>query len=176
MWQRPGGQIALTSWTPSGFIGDRFKVTGRHVSPLPGLPSPLLASRRPRRSAHWHPATRHCLPRPPEGRWRCLQPDIGDRRLRMTALAIWRNSATGYDRKPSLRVIERTTSLLPDQRAHLLSLPAPVEPSLRRIRIHLRPDLLSAWSDSTRSRQLRHGRHPRMQNIRPSGRKRECHG
>jgi SAM-dependent methyltransferase len=39
---RPGGQIALASWTPSGFIGELFKVTGRHVSPPAGLPSPLL--------------------------------------------------------------------------------------------------------------------------------------
>jgi Methyltransferase domain len=39
---RPGGQIALASWTPPGFICELFKVTGRHVSPPADLPSPLL--------------------------------------------------------------------------------------------------------------------------------------
>jgi SAM-dependent methyltransferase len=39
---RLGGQIALASWTPSGFAGELFKVTGRHVAPPTGVPSPLL--------------------------------------------------------------------------------------------------------------------------------------
>jgi SAM-dependent methyltransferase len=39
---RPGGQIALANWTPGGFVGEIFKVTGSHVPPPPGLPSPLL--------------------------------------------------------------------------------------------------------------------------------------
>jgi len=39
---RPGGQLALASWTPSGFVGEIFNVTGRHVSPPAGVPSPLL--------------------------------------------------------------------------------------------------------------------------------------
>ncbi len=30
---RPGGQIAMANWTPTGFIGQVFKVTGQHVSP-----------------------------------------------------------------------------------------------------------------------------------------------
>jgi SAM-dependent methyltransferase len=38
---RPGGTIALASWTPSGFIGEMFQVVGRHVSPPAGLRSPL---------------------------------------------------------------------------------------------------------------------------------------
>jgi SAM-dependent methyltransferase len=39
---RPGGEIAMASWTPTGFIGELFKATGKHVVPPPGVPSPLL--------------------------------------------------------------------------------------------------------------------------------------
>jgi ubiquinone/menaquinone biosynthesis C-methylase UbiE len=39
---RAGGRIALASWTPSGFLGEVFRVTGRHVPPPAGVPSPLL--------------------------------------------------------------------------------------------------------------------------------------
>jgi ubiquinone/menaquinone biosynthesis C-methylase UbiE len=39
---RPGGRIAMANWTPTGFIGQLFKVTGKHVSPSPGVPFPLL--------------------------------------------------------------------------------------------------------------------------------------
>ncbi len=53
---RPGGTIALASWTPDGFLGDVFRTTGKHVSPPAGMPSPLLwgdeASVRERLSAY----------------------------------------------------------------------------------------------------------------------------
>lgn len=39
---RPGGQIAMANWTPSGFVGQLFKVTGKHVAAPAGVPSPLL--------------------------------------------------------------------------------------------------------------------------------------
>ena len=39
---RPGGTIALASWTPGGFIGELFKVIARHVPPPAGVPSPML--------------------------------------------------------------------------------------------------------------------------------------
>lgn len=40
---RPGGLIAMANWTREGFIGEMFKVFGRHLSPpLPGTVSPLL--------------------------------------------------------------------------------------------------------------------------------------
>ena len=39
---RPGGVIAMANWTPSGFIGQMFKTTGKHVQPPVGMPSPLL--------------------------------------------------------------------------------------------------------------------------------------
>lgn len=39
---RPGGRIGLASWTPDGFVGQLFKVVGRHVPPNPALRSPVL--------------------------------------------------------------------------------------------------------------------------------------
>jgi ubiquinone/menaquinone biosynthesis C-methylase UbiE len=38
---RAGGTIAMANWTPSGFIGQMFKLTGKHVPP-PNMPSPVL--------------------------------------------------------------------------------------------------------------------------------------
>jgi SAM-dependent methyltransferase len=38
---RPGGRIAMANWTPEGFIGQMFKITGKHVPPPPNMPSPL---------------------------------------------------------------------------------------------------------------------------------------
>jgi hypothetical protein len=37
---RPGGKIGLANWTPEGFIGQLFKVVGKHVAPPPGVQSP----------------------------------------------------------------------------------------------------------------------------------------
>lgn len=39
---RPGGRIGLANWTPEGFIGQLFKVLGRHVPPPAGLQPPSL--------------------------------------------------------------------------------------------------------------------------------------
>jgi SAM-dependent methyltransferase len=39
---RPGGRIVMGNWTPGGFIGQMFKVIGKHVPPPPLMPSPLL--------------------------------------------------------------------------------------------------------------------------------------
>lgn len=38
---RPGGTIALASWTPEGFLGDLFRAVSRHVPPPAGLASPF---------------------------------------------------------------------------------------------------------------------------------------
>ena len=38
---KPNGLIALANWTPEGFIGEMFKVFRRHVTPPPGVPSPM---------------------------------------------------------------------------------------------------------------------------------------
>jgi ubiquinone/menaquinone biosynthesis C-methylase UbiE len=39
---RPGGTIALASWTPDGFMGDFFRTMAGHVPPPAGVPSPML--------------------------------------------------------------------------------------------------------------------------------------
>src|SRR6185436_11854879 len=39
---RPGGRIGLASWTPTGFLGQLFRVVARYVPPAPGVQSPLL--------------------------------------------------------------------------------------------------------------------------------------
>lgn len=38
---RPGGRVAMGNWTPTGFVGQTFKIMGKHVPPPP-MPSPLL--------------------------------------------------------------------------------------------------------------------------------------
>jgi SAM-dependent methyltransferase len=38
---RPGGLIALASWTPEGFLGEWFRTTAAHVPPPAGVASPL---------------------------------------------------------------------------------------------------------------------------------------
>ena len=39
---RPGGTIALASWTPDGFLGDFFRTMAAHVAPPAGVRSPML--------------------------------------------------------------------------------------------------------------------------------------
>ncbi|HJR26989.1 MAG TPA: class I SAM-dependent methyltransferase [Acidimicrobiales bacterium] len=39
---RPGGRIGLANWTPTGFVGQMFKIVGAHVPPPAGVASPLL--------------------------------------------------------------------------------------------------------------------------------------
>jgi len=39
---RPGGTIALASWSPEGFIGEMFRTIAAHVPPPAGLQSPML--------------------------------------------------------------------------------------------------------------------------------------
>jgi ubiquinone/menaquinone biosynthesis C-methylase UbiE len=38
---RPGGRLALASWTPDGFIGQMFRIISRYVAPPPGAGVPL---------------------------------------------------------------------------------------------------------------------------------------
>jgi SAM-dependent methyltransferase len=38
---RPGGLIALASWTPDGFIGETFRTMSRYIPPVPGLQPPV---------------------------------------------------------------------------------------------------------------------------------------
>jgi SAM-dependent methyltransferase len=44
---RSGGRIGMANWTPEGFIGQLFKVIGRHVPPPAGLASPALWGTEP---------------------------------------------------------------------------------------------------------------------------------
>jgi SAM-dependent methyltransferase len=39
---RKGGRIGLANWTPGGFIGQLFKIIGKHVAPPAGIKSPAL--------------------------------------------------------------------------------------------------------------------------------------
>jgi SAM-dependent methyltransferase len=39
---RPGGRIAMASWTPRGFIGQIHQIMAKYAPVPPGLPSPLL--------------------------------------------------------------------------------------------------------------------------------------
>ncbi len=39
---RPGGTIALASWTPEGFVGSMFGTIAAYVPPPAGLASPML--------------------------------------------------------------------------------------------------------------------------------------
>jgi ubiquinone/menaquinone biosynthesis C-methylase UbiE len=39
---RPGGTIALASWTPDSFVADMFGVVSRYVAPPAGVASPML--------------------------------------------------------------------------------------------------------------------------------------
>jgi SAM-dependent methyltransferase len=38
---RPGGRIAMANWTPEGFVGQMFKIVGKHVPPPPLMASPV---------------------------------------------------------------------------------------------------------------------------------------
>jgi ubiquinone/menaquinone biosynthesis C-methylase UbiE len=38
---KPGGRIAVASWTPEGFLGELLRLVGRHVPPPQAAPSPL---------------------------------------------------------------------------------------------------------------------------------------
>jgi ubiquinone/menaquinone biosynthesis C-methylase UbiE len=39
---RPGGRVGMANWTPAGFIGQLFKVLGRHLPPPAGAQPPSL--------------------------------------------------------------------------------------------------------------------------------------
>lgn len=39
---KSGGKIGMANWTPEGFIGQLFKVIGKHIAPPKGVKSPAL--------------------------------------------------------------------------------------------------------------------------------------
>jgi ubiquinone/menaquinone biosynthesis C-methylase UbiE len=44
---RSGGRIGMANWTPEGFIGQLFKLIGKHLPPPAGLASPALWGTEP---------------------------------------------------------------------------------------------------------------------------------
>ncbi|MGQ0530243.1 MAG: class I SAM-dependent methyltransferase [Panacagrimonas sp.] len=52
---RPGGKIGLANWTPEGFIGQVFKILGKHLPPPPGAKSPALWGTRGRLADWFEP-------------------------------------------------------------------------------------------------------------------------
>jgi len=44
---RPGGTVALASWTPTGFVGEMFRVMTSHVPSLVRVPSPFVWGTEP---------------------------------------------------------------------------------------------------------------------------------
>ena len=45
---KPHGKIGLANWTPESFVGQLFKIIGKHVPPATGLASPALWGTRER--------------------------------------------------------------------------------------------------------------------------------
>ena len=45
---KSGGKIGLANWTPDGFIGQLFKIVGKHMPPPAGVKSPALWGTRAR--------------------------------------------------------------------------------------------------------------------------------
>lgn len=39
---KPGGRIVMGNWTPSGFVGQMFKLQSKHVPPPAGMSPPIL--------------------------------------------------------------------------------------------------------------------------------------
>jgi len=39
---RPGGFVAMANWTPTGFVGQMFKIVARHYPPPAAMPPPVL--------------------------------------------------------------------------------------------------------------------------------------
>ncbi|HWX54382.1 MAG TPA: class I SAM-dependent methyltransferase [Verrucomicrobiae bacterium] len=39
---RPGGLVAMANWTPTGFVGQMFATSAKHVPPPGGIPAPVL--------------------------------------------------------------------------------------------------------------------------------------
>ncbi|MFA5941357.1 MAG: methyltransferase domain-containing protein [Sinimarinibacterium sp.] len=55
---KPGGKIGLANWTPEGFIGQLFKIIGKHVPPPPGAQSPALWGTRAKLAEWFEPHAR----------------------------------------------------------------------------------------------------------------------
>ena len=56
---RPGGRIGMANWTPEGFIGQLFKVVGRHVPPPAGVKPASAWGTEPRLVELFGPRAQH---------------------------------------------------------------------------------------------------------------------
>ena len=72
---RPGGTIALANWTPSSFVGDMFRIVGRHVPPPAGVRSPLQWGTEPRLAELFGEGVSELLARPRTFVFRFRSPD-----------------------------------------------------------------------------------------------------
>jgi ubiquinone/menaquinone biosynthesis C-methylase UbiE len=52
---RHGGKIGMANWTPDGFIGQLFKIIGKHLPPPAGVKSPALWGTRARLAELFEP-------------------------------------------------------------------------------------------------------------------------
>ncbi|MGE0192442.1 MAG: class I SAM-dependent methyltransferase [Planctomycetota bacterium] len=52
---RPGGRIALASWTPQGFVGELLRTVSKHVAPPAGVRPPTLWGTEPFVVEHFGP-------------------------------------------------------------------------------------------------------------------------
>ena len=103
---RSGGKIGLANWTPDSFIGEVFKIIGKHVPPFPGAKSPALWGSRARmaelfephassiKSAHRHFAFRY---RSPEHWLRIFKTYYGPVLKTFAALSPQAQSAVEHD-------------------------------------------------------------------------------
>jgi ubiquinone/menaquinone biosynthesis C-methylase UbiE len=55
---KPGGRIALASWTPDGYPGEMFRLFSRYAPPPPGLQPPTLWGTEPHLRTIFGPAIR----------------------------------------------------------------------------------------------------------------------
>ena len=82
---RRGGKIGLANWTPDSFIGQLFRVLGKHLPPPAGVKSPSLWGTEARLRELFPPPRPPSPPRPgsscsaiarPRIGWRCFEPTM----------------------------------------------------------------------------------------------------
>ncbi len=72
---RRGGTVGLASWTPDGFIGEMFRVVGKHVPGPSGLLSPMLWGTEEHLSDLFGAAVVDARSQPRTCTWRFASPD-----------------------------------------------------------------------------------------------------
>lgn len=72
---RPGGKIGLANWTPGGFVGQMFKVIGKHLPPPAGVKSAALWGTRERLEEMFGKAARSITVEPRTFNFRYRSPE-----------------------------------------------------------------------------------------------------